>query len=54
MEKKEKEFDRCIRCGKPLKNREARIRGYGDYCWKLYQQELAKKRNPLFKIFHKV
>lgn len=48
-----KEFEKCIRCNKPLKSKEARRRGYGDHCWKLYQKEISEKRNPLYKLFHK-
>lgn len=33
----------CIRCGRKLKNIEARKRGFGDVCWQKYQKENDKK-----------
>ena len=29
-----KEYDKCLRCGRKLKTSETRKRGYGDTCWK--------------------
>ena len=29
-----KDYSKCIRCGRRLKNDEARERGYGKTCWK--------------------
>ena len=31
---KQKEYSRCIRCGRILKNPDAKERGYGEVCWK--------------------
>lgn len=38
-------FQRCIRCGKKLKDDVAKERGYGKVCW---QKHLVDKQNTLF------
>ena len=38
-------FTRCIRCGKVLKNPEAKERGYGAVCW---QKHIRDSQNNLF------
>lgn len=43
----EKEFSHCLRCGRKLKNPEARKRGFGDICYKKY---LSSPNHPLFEI----
>ena len=35
----------CLRCGKPLKNIECRVRGYGDTC---YEKMKQSNKKPLF------
>ena len=40
-----RDYTRCIRCGRVLKNPEARERGYGDICWK---KHLSDKQSRLF------
>ena len=37
--------NRCIRCGKKLKDPVAQERGYGEICWK---KHLVDKQNTLF------
>lgn len=31
----QKEYDRCLRCGRKLKNPEARLKGFGPVCEKV-------------------
>lgn len=38
-----KEYNRCLRCGKRLKNMEYRLRGYGKICWEKIKQKNSKK-----------
>ena len=38
-----KEYDRCLRCGRKLKNPEARLKGFGFVCEKKMQTEKIKK-----------
>ncbi len=42
-----KEYKYCLRCRRPLKNPEARQRGFGDICWKKMQ---SSGKNKLFQI----
>lgn len=35
----------CLRCGKPLKSIESRLRGYGDIC---YEKIIQSNKKPLF------
>lgn len=42
---KSKEHEHCLRCGRKLKNVEARLRGYGLVCYKRQQTQL---KTPLF------
>lgn len=42
---KTKEYDRCIRCGRKLKNPEYRQRGYGAVCW---EKRIQRKKQSLF------
>ena len=35
----EQEYIRCKRCNRLLRNDKARVRGYGDYCWKEHKKE---------------
>lgn len=44
-----KEYTHCLRCGRKLKNKEARKLGYGTTCFKKIQHE-TNKRIPLFKF----
>lgn len=39
-----KEYDKCLRCGKKLKNIESRLRGYGDECYKIIHHPIAQKK----------
>ena len=39
-ESKPKEYDRCLRCGRKLKSKENRLRGYGKICYK--KQKMSK------------
>jgi hypothetical protein len=45
------EHDRCLLCGRKLKNKEARIRGLGSKCWqklkRLDKQEKAKRKERI-------
>lgn len=41
MEKKDHEY--CLRCGKKLKNPQAREIGYGAICYKKMKTECARK-----------
>lgn len=43
----EKEFSHCLRCGRKLKNPDARKRGFGDICYAKY---LNSPHHPLFDI----
>ena len=43
-----KQYDKCLRCGRKLKNEEARIRGFGTVCWEKYKNEIEYKE--LFKL----
>ena len=40
-------YDRCLRCNRLLKTDEARLRGYGDTCWKKVQETTSVR---LFSI----
>lgn len=40
---------RCKRCNRPLKTSEARLRGYGDVCWKIHLVDQLKQ-NSLFSM----
>ena len=40
-----KDYGKCVRCGRRLKNLEAQERGYGKICWK---KHLADKQQELF------
>ena len=42
---KPEEYDYCLRCGRKLKNPEARIKGYGMVCEK---KMMVKQKNRLF------
>lgn len=39
-----KEYEYCLRCGRKLKNDEARIRGMGVTCWRKHQVEHSQPR----------
>lgn len=41
-----KEFERCLRCGRKLKNPEYRLTGYGKICAEKMKHSVTKK--PLF------
>ena len=43
-----KEYDRCLRCNRKLKNPEARKIGYGKICYE--KQKQSKKVKKLFTI----
>lgn len=56
MEKKKEqitdhEHEFCLRCGRRLKNVQARVRGYGEICYKKNQQNGRRLFPPLFLIF---
>jgi len=38
MDKPKKEYEFCLRCGRKLKNPEARLKGYGIICEKKLKQ----------------
>ena len=40
-------YFRCLKCGKPLKNKEARSRGYGFKCWQIHTAELIENDSLL-------
>lgn len=40
----DKEYTKCLRCGRTLKTQEARKLGYGPVCFLKKQQETAKKK----------
>ena len=42
LENLDKEYDRCLRCGRKLKNPDARKLGYGAVCWKKRQASGTK------------
>ena len=42
MMEERKDYERCLRCGRKLKNRDARRIGYGKKC---YERYLASYRN---------
>ena len=46
MEKNTKEYDRCLRCNRKLKNEEARKIGYGKICL-----EKIKKADKIKRLF---
>ena len=43
----QKLYNKCIRCGKPLKTDENRVRGYGPICYRKVKQ---RKQNKLIKL----
>lgn len=44
MEDKKKEYEKCLRCGRKLKNEEARQIGYGKTCLYKIKKEMKVKR----------
>ena len=42
-EQKPKEYEYCLRCGRKLKNTEARMKGYGTVCEKKMKQASKHK-----------
>lgn len=38
------QYQRCQRCNRILKNDQAKERGYGNYCWKIHNLEVAKNK----------
>lgn len=38
-----KEYDKCLRCGRKLKSQENRLRGYGETCWNKVKTEQKKR-----------
>lgn len=40
-------YERCKKCNRPLKQDRAKIRGYGDYCWKQHVAEVKAKKRKL-------
>lgn len=42
-----KVYPRCLRCNKILKSNKAKLRGYGDCCWKQHLLELRNTSNKL-------
>lgn len=49
MQFNDKEYNRCLKCNKLLKTKEARNRGYGDCCWKKHLIEMRNNSNKLLK-----
>lgn len=47
---KEKEHEYCLRCGRKLKNSEARMKGFGAVCEKKMKHS---NRNRLFDVYIK-
>ena len=47
---KSKEHEYCLRCGRKLKNEEARLKGYGEIC---YKKMRAERRRRLFEVNNK-
>lgn len=46
----EQKFLKCKRCNRKLKTELAQKRGYGDYCWKIHQQEVKNSSRTLFDL----
>lgn len=46
-EKEKTDYQRCIRCGRKLKNPEYRERGYGKICW---EKTKHKETSVLFTL----
>lgn len=38
-----REYYRCLRCGRALKNPEYRLRGFGKVCWEKVQHRNKRK-----------
>ena len=45
MKIKKEKYKNCLRCGRKLKNDEARERGYGKVCW---EKRLSDSQQHLF------
>lgn len=43
MDKKPKEYEFCLRCGRKLKNPDAKLKGFGVVCEKKAKKEKYKK-----------
>ena len=43
MEDKKKDYDKCLRCGRKLKNPIAREKGYGAVCEKKMRNEKSRQ-----------
>ena len=43
MKQKVKEHEFCLRCGRKLKNPEARLKGYGIVCEKKLKHDLRRR-----------
>lgn len=41
--KENKEHEFCLRCGRKLKNKEARMKGYGAVCEKKMKHEMRRR-----------
>ena len=48
-----KEYERCLRCNRKLKNASARKRGMGDICYKKYIAERKHKRLFSLDVYSK-
>ena len=44
-------YNKCQRCNRVLKSEKAKQRGFGDYCWKLYNLEVKKAKPCLLDTF---
>ena len=44
-------YNKCQRCNRVLKSEKAKQRGFGDYCWKLYNLEVKKAKPCLLDNF---
>lgn len=44
MKEDKKEYPRCVRCGRILKNPENRDRGMGEVCWMKYKNKKGTRK----------
>lgn len=44
-------YQKCQRCNRVLKTTFAKERGFGNYCWKLHNIEIQKKRKNLLDSY---
>lgn len=47
-------YTKCLRCNRKLKTEKAKLRGYGDYCWRVHKQEEKSKTKTIFQILQNI